>query len=44
MIPKMLNGVKVWRLSRPWNNLNFLLLKPVPGLLGCMLGVIILLK
>ena len=44
MTPSVFNGVKVWRLSRPIQKLDILLLKPDLGSSGGMLGIIILLE
>ena len=40
----MLYGVKVWRLSRPYHNLKFMVNKPLLGSPTGVLGVIVLLK
>ena len=44
VIPQVLNGIKIWRLSWPWKNLESMLFKPSSGPLALMLWVIILLK
>ena len=44
MIPQVLNGIKIWRLSLPWKNLESMVFKPSGGLLALILWVIILLK
>ena len=44
MIPKVFDGVKVGRLSRPLHNSETMVFEPGLGLLACVFGVIILLE
>ncbi len=43
MLPQMFNGVYVWRLWSPVQNIDIIVFKPFGGLFGGVLGVIILL-
>jgi hypothetical protein len=42
MIPQVFNGVEIWRLCWPWEDIEIIILKPTLGLLAGMFGVIIL--
>src|SRR6266852_494483 len=44
MIPQVFNGIEVWRLCWPRENLETIVLKPTLGLLAGVLGVIVLLE
>ena len=43
-MPKMFNGVNVWRLCRPAHSLIFMVLEPLFGLFASVFRVIVLLK
>jgi len=40
----MCNGIKVWRLCWPWQNIDIMVFKPFCSQFWCMLGIIVLLK
>ena len=44
VLPEVLNGIEVWRLCWPWQNLNVVVFEPLFGLFAGMLGVIVLLE
>src|ERR1700726_3075541 len=44
MTPQMLNGIEIWRLSRPYKDLETMVLKPIFGLVALVLGVPIMLE
>src|ERR1700730_2113327 len=44
MTPQMLNGIEIWRLSRPYEDLETMVLKPIFGLVALVLGVPIMLE
>src|ERR1700726_1770615 len=44
MTPQMLNGIEIWRLSRPYKDLETMVLEPIFGLVALMFGVPIMLE
>ncbi len=42
--PQIVYGIEVWRLARPFQDLNVLLLEPLLCCLGCVFWVIVILE